>query len=177
VKLRTVVLVTHRWIGLATSLVLSIVGLTGVVFFMPPSALTRASGRVHESLGLGSFGARIVFLATLCGVLLQLGGLYLWWRRKLMTIRLRSGWRRALIDLHHVAGLTGFLIMLTLAATGVVLVLVGPQDHAGLRKVAMDLHTARTYGWPIKVLYAAATSGFLIQGLTGVVMWWRPKTT
>ena len=173
---RQLILVTHRWIGVAVSAFLCVIGLTGAVFFWPETSwVTRASGRLHETLALGPIGGWIVLLATACAVLLQVGGLYLWWQRKALKVRFQSGWRRALFDLHHLVGFTGFILMFILAATGVILFFVSPQDNPWLRKIAMDLHSARSYGWPIKVLYVTATIGFVVQSITGLVMWWRPS--
>jgi uncharacterized iron-regulated membrane protein len=173
---RRLVLVTHRWLGLASSLILSIVGTTGAALTWPGRSLVqRIAGRLHETLALGSVGWWLVVIATIAAVILQLGGLLLWWRRKLIAIRLGSGWKQGLNDLHHAAGILWLPMMLLLALTGVAMAFVTPDQQPELRRVVSALHTARDFPAPIKLLYGVGTTGFLIQGLTGVIMWWKTR--
>jgi uncharacterized iron-regulated membrane protein len=132
------------------------------------------AGRFHETLALGHFGAKVVLVATAAAILLQAGGLYLWWRRKRVSVRLDQGWRPALVDLHHVAGVLALILMLTLSITAVAMPLVTPQEQPALRRLVMALHTAGPFPMPVKLLYMFGTTAFVVQGLTGVVMWWRP---
>lgn len=104
--------------------------------------------------------------------MLQLGGVWLWWKRKSFAVRLSAGWRRAVIDLHHSAGALCLVLMLVLAVTGVGMTLFAPGPE---RRMFVDLHTARQYALPVKVLYALGSLGFLVQGVTGVLMWWGPR--
>jgi uncharacterized iron-regulated membrane protein len=83
-----------------------------------------------------------------------------------------AGWQRMLFDLHHTAGIVGFPLMLLLAVTALVMTFGHGVLDAETRLVNKALHTGREYAWPIKVIYAAGTAGFVVQGLTGVVMWW-----
>src|SRR5436309_9621638 len=107
-NLRSIVLITHRWIGLSSSLVLSIAGVSGAVLLLPGnSPLRRIAGPLHERLWLGEPGWWMVVAGTIAAVFLELGGLYLWWKRRVFTVRFRSGWWRAVFDLHHVVGLLG----------------------------------------------------------------------
>ena len=170
---RRFVLVTHRWIGLSTSIVLAIAGATGAVLAVPgPDLLRRAASRLHETLALGSVGSVIVLTATGAAIVLQLGGVWLWWKRKSLAVRLSAGWRRTVIDLHHSAGALGLVLMLLVAVTGVGMTMFTPGPE---RAMFVDLHTARKYAMPVKVLYALVSLGFLVQGVTGVLMWWRPR--
>ncbi|MEO6222671.1 MAG: PepSY domain-containing protein [Vicinamibacterales bacterium] len=170
---RRLLLVTHRWIGLSTSLVLIIAGGTGAMMvwgFQGP--FRRSVGRVHENLALGRVGIWIVMIATAGAIVLQLGGVILWWRRKTVRVRTTLGWRTAVIDLHHSVGLLGLLLMLTIAATGVGMRIAGPGP---VRRTIVDFHTSRTFPVAVDVLYAMGSLGFLVQGVTGVVMWWKPR--
>ena len=170
---RRFVLLTHRWIGLSTSVVLVIAGATGAVLALPgPDLLRRAASRLHETLALGSIGNLIVLTATGAAVVLQLGGVWLWWKRKSFAVRLSAGWRRMVIDLHHSAGALGLVLMLLVAVTGVGMTMFTPGPE---RAMFVDLHTARKYALPVKVVYALVSLGFLVQGVTGVLMWWRPR--
>jgi uncharacterized iron-regulated membrane protein len=170
---RRFVLLTHRWIGLSTSVVLAIAGATGAVLAVPgPDLLRRVASRLHETLALGSVGNVIVLTATGAAVVLQLGGVWLWWKRKSFAVRFSAGWRRAVTDLHHSAGALGLVLMLLVAVTGVGMTMFTPGPE---RAMFVDLHTARKYALPIKILYALGSLGFLVQGVTGVLMWWRPR--
>jgi len=68
---------------------------------------------------MGHFGWWIVVLVTFAAVFLEMGGLILWWKRKAISVRVRSGWRLALFDLHHTIGILALPMMLLLAVTGV----------------------------------------------------------
>jgi uncharacterized iron-regulated membrane protein len=172
--LRQLVLVTHRWLGLSTGLILAIAGATGTVLVFATGRLRGLTGPVHEALAAGRIGAWVVLAATALAVLLEAGGVYLWWRRKVLTIETRFGWRRMLNDLHHVSGLAGLVLMTVLAVTAVMMRFVTPASNPWLREVIVDLHTTRDYGWALKTLFGAASLGFVVQGVTGVVMWWKP---
>lgn len=178
--LRDVVLVTHRWLGLTSSIILSIVGVTGALIFLPRSCLfRRIAGRLHETLALGAVGRWIVMVATVSAILLQLGGLYLWWKRKSVRVDASLGWRRAAFDLHHAVGFIGFVLMLVLAATGVGRAVFRSMDtgdrYRGVRSAMTRFHTAESFSTPVKVLYALGSAGFMVQGVTGVVIWWKPR--
>jgi uncharacterized iron-regulated membrane protein len=134
-------------------------------------------GPIHESLALGAVGTWIVLAATMAAVLLEAGGLILWWRRKVLTVATRLGWRRVLADLHHVTGLLGLVLMVILAVTAVMMRFVTPESNPWLRTVIVDLHTTRSYGWALKTLFGVASLGFVAQGITGVAMWWKPGRT
>jgi uncharacterized iron-regulated membrane protein len=167
--------VAHRWMGLATCFVLAIVGATGVpLLFDRGTFIEKVAGRLHETLAMGSVGASIVFVATLNAILLQVSGLYLWWRRKAMRVRWRQGWRRAIFDLHHLAGAAGLPFMLMLAVTGAIMAWPGRLLEPELGRMNAAMHTGRTFAWPVQVLYAVFTIGFVVQSVTGFLMWWRP---
>lgn len=172
-SVRHVVLVAHRWLGLSTAVVLSIVAATGAVLVWPtPSPRRRLAGLLHEQLAMGRGGTWIVFGSTVVAVVVLLCGLLLWWKRRVVVVRRGAGWRQALFDLHHSLGVFGFLFMFMLALTGSIM-LAPPQD-GGLLPVMVNLHTARGYPYVIKLLYVLGTTAFVIQAVTGLVMWWKP---
>lgn len=81
---------------------------------------------LHYTLLLGSSGK--IVMAVVGGFLLAslLSGLYLWWPsagkwRSALSIKSRAGKQRLTYDLHKVAGVYGFMVMLVLALTGIAL--------------------------------------------------------
>lgn len=171
---RHAVLVTHRWMGLGSSLILAAVGGTGAMQVYSTGRLRDLTGPLHESLFLGRPGTYVVLAATVAALLLDAGGLVLWWRRKVLTVETRFGWRRTLTDLHHVTGLFALVLMVILAATAVMMRFVTPESDPWLRKIIVDLHTTRDYGWALKALFCLGSLGFVVQGVSGLVMWYRP---
>lgn len=173
---RQVVLVTHRWLGLASSMILTIAGLTGAALIWPgPDALHKIAGRLHQELGLHLFGWWVVVVVTGATVLLQLGGAVLWWRRKALAVRTNLGWWRTLSDLHHPIGAIGLLPMILLAISGVAMAFVTPDRFPEFRRVLFDLHTTRGFSAAVKIVYLVCTTAFAVQSVTGIVMWWKPK--
>lgn len=177
---RQLVLVTHRWLGLANSAVLAIVGGTGVVLvwreqieFM--DTLGRYAGPLHERLAFGKVGYWIVVISTGIAVLLELGGLVLWWKRKTFWIGRGSGLWRTSFDLHHLVGAVLLPLMLVLAVTGFAMPFVVPDEYPELWRLLNRWHKGH-FPVPIKMLYTIATLGFAAQGLTGLVIWWKPTT-
>jgi hypothetical protein len=65
--------------------------------------------------------------------------------------------------------------MMVLAVSGVGMAFVAPKDNPELRRVIFNWHTTRGFPLPVKLLYAVGTLGFLVQGLTGIAMWWKPN--
>lgn len=172
---RTFVLVTHRWLGLASAVFLGVIGVSGAAIVSTTLPGRSVIGPVHESLAMGRPGAWLVLGATCAAVALEVGGIVLWWRRRVLVVRRHLGWRPALIDLHHMAGVLGLVLMLTMAVTGVMMAFVTPDYAPTLRRWIVDLHTARAYPWPVKAIWAVMALGFLVQAVTGVFMWWKPK--
>ena len=175
-RVRHWVLVTHRWIGLVSSPILAIVGATGafLMFDLEGLAIERYASALHQRLAFGRVGHQIVLLATLAGVILELGGLVLWWKRKTLAVTLRSGWWRVCFDLHHLAGVVCLPLMLLGAATGLLMYLYAPPANAELYRTFRQWHVGR-FPLPLQILYFLATLGFVVQGLTGFVVWWKRK--
>jgi hypothetical protein len=67
--------------------------------------------------------------------------------------------------------------MLTIAASALGRVAFRALDKSGdypdLRRTVSRLHTTAGYPAGVRVVYTVGSLGFAIQGLTGVVMWWR----
>jgi uncharacterized iron-regulated membrane protein len=171
-RLRAAVLLTHRWLGLASAIVLSIAGVTGAALVWPEVDRALPGLRpLHQRLGAGAIGRAVVLTATAAAILIEAGGVVLWWRRRTFRVRARRGWHRTIVDLHHSAGAIGLLLMAAIAVTGIGLAL--PVGHAGARIFA--LHTARSFPFAVKVAYTIGALGFVIQSATGVLMWWTPR--
>ena len=177
-NLRQVILTMHRWLGLPSAVVLILAGVTGAMLVWPGS-FGRWPARLHDSLAMGRPGVLIVLAATAAAVTLQISGLYLWWRTRRVRISTRLGWRRFATDLHHSVGALAFVVMLLIAGTAIGRVtgrLLDPaQQHQDLRGKIARLHTTKGFPVAIKLVYAAASIGFAVQGVTGVVMWWRTR--
>jgi uncharacterized iron-regulated membrane protein len=174
VTFRDAIIWLHRWIGLVFCVVLAIVGGTGVVMVWDaePTFVTKVAGRLHDSIALGRMGAWIVIAATMGAAALQISGFYLWWKRKALRVRFAAGWKRTMFDLHHTAGIIAFPLMLLLAVTALVMFFGHDALDPETRRLNNALHTGREFPVPIKLVYVAGTLGFLVQGVTGVVMWW-----
>jgi uncharacterized iron-regulated membrane protein len=179
--LRGVVLWTHRWLGLLSGIVLILAGVTGAVLVLPLSQPTIDwLIEAHMNLLAGTTGQWVVFAATVASVLLQIGGLYLWWPVKSLRVRTNRGWWRASYDFHNLVGVVALLVMLLLAATAVGRVFFRyvpmPLALEMLPRVNSRLHTAGGFPAPIKALYFVASMAFALQAVTGALVWWRPTT-
>ena len=180
VSLRRFVLVTHRWLGIAMAVPLFVVCASGAAIVWPDVfPLRKFLGSVHEDfalrmVGMASVGRWIVVATTVLAVVLVLGGIFLWWKRKSVSVRLDLGFKRTMFDLHNALGVIGFLMMLLLSVTGVGMAFTTPEDGE-LRRVIFDLHTTRGYLIVIKVVYTLASTVFAVQCATGVLSWWKPR--
>jgi uncharacterized iron-regulated membrane protein len=181
---RQFVLLTHRWLGIGSSLVLLLVGVTGGVLIWPESLGTaeKSTERFHTRLSIGEPGEWLVITATAIAAFLVLGGLVLWWKRRLLRVNLRRGAWRFLFDLHHSLGFFAAVVMLLLSLTGLGLVLTEHEDGSPLspgeqrvRDTVTRLHTGREFALPLKLIYLVGSVAFAVQGLSGVVMWWKPQ--
>jgi len=161
--------------------VLAIVGGTGaLILWTLPSWLRRIVGPMHQNLGFVGLGFEpigrwIVITTTAIAAVLALGGLILWWKLKIIRIKTTSGWRRALFDLHHALGFVGFLLMFLLAASGIGFVVTEP-DSSELRRIIVNVHTTRGFPFWLKVIWAIGSAAFVVQVVSGVVMWWKLRT-
>jgi uncharacterized iron-regulated membrane protein len=173
---REFILVTHRWLGLAAGAILAILAATGVVLMWDLEGywFARYVSSMHERLGFGVTGHYIVLLVTLIGVILEFGGVVLWWKRKTLIVSLGKGWWRACFDLHHLAGVVCLPLMLLGAVTALAMFLVPPSVDDELYRTFRRMHVGR-FPTPLRALYLVATLGFVVQGVTGLVVWWKRK--
>ena len=181
---RRFVLVTHRWLGLATGVILAVVGGTGflLAFDWGDLAIGRYASSLHERLAFGFTGHRIVLAVTCVAILLEMGGLVLWWKRKALRVTLSKGWWRACFDLHHLVGIVCLPAMLLGAVTGVAMFVFPPVEtaewyrtqNAEWYRAFRRLHVGR-FWLPLRILYVATTLGFVVQGVTGFLIWWKRK--
>lgn len=170
--MRALIVKAHRWVGLAVSLIFVVAGTTGIVFFTGgPQIVTKITGRLHESLGLGRVGYMLVALAAVAGVLLELSGLYLWLKRRSLAVSFRGGLYRTAFDLHHAVGALGSVLMLISLGSAIAYYFVLPRGPVA--EAVNAFHHGREFALPVKLLYAAASVGFAVQGCTGVMMWAR----
>jgi uncharacterized iron-regulated membrane protein len=177
---RQFLLVTHRWLGLGSSLLLAIAGLTGALLVWPDAIPARSFIEgVHQELGVGKTGWYFVLLATVAGILLQAGGLVLWWKTKRLRIRRGAGVWRLSYDVHGTVGVLAFVVMLALGVSGLGRVAVRQVPDTVLSEhtkgTISQWHATRGFSWPAKVLFAAGSLGFAVQGVTGVIVWWKPR--
>lgn len=171
---------SHRWMGLVSGLLLAIGGLTGAMLLVRwPEPMHEALIEFHIDLFAGRAGAWTMIAASFVGVLLQLGGLYLWWRMKSLALRLDRGWWRASYDLHNVVGVAALLIMGLLAATAVGRMFFRfvpvPLALEMVPRVNSRLHTAGGLPWPVQVIWGLGSLAFVVQAVTGALVWWRPS--
>ena len=174
--LRRFVFVTHKWMGLASSVVLSIAGVTGAMLVWPQVLPTQwAVGAWHENLTLGRPGWFVVLLATAAGVALQASGVVLWWKSRRLRVRTDAGPWRFAFDLHGSTGVVALVVMLIIGATalGRVVTRQVPVPES-VARVVSSLHTTRDFPVVVKAVYAVSSLGFLLQGATGLVIWWKP---
>jgi uncharacterized iron-regulated membrane protein len=178
---RRALLWLHRWIGLALSPVLAVVGVTGALLLLPETskAWETAAG-LHDSLALGRPGWLLVVWCTAAALLLQATGLVLWLRRPQWRVRVRNGWATFLRDLHYSSGAVTLPITLLLVLTGLgrpALREIGlAADDAWILDLVSDLHTGHGLPEPVRWLLGIGSVSFLLQGVSGIVMWWpRPR--
>jgi uncharacterized iron-regulated membrane protein len=172
---RQFLLVTHRWLGLASALFIAIVAVSGALLLIPaPRLVTKIAGRLHTQMGVGPQGAWIVDIATVLAILLQLGGAVLWWKRKTIRVRTRAGLTAFAADLHHTTGALGLPITLFLAATGLWFATVNEAAQPVLSHTIERIHSSR--GWPtlVNALYVVGALCLFVQCAAGVIMWWKP---
>jgi uncharacterized iron-regulated membrane protein len=85
------------------------------------ATLPRRIHALHVSLMSGRAGGKIVGAITAIALFLVLSGVILWWRDKLWRVRWSASWKRVIFDLHHSLGVIAALVMLIIAASGVIM--------------------------------------------------------
>jgi uncharacterized iron-regulated membrane protein len=82
--------------------------------------------QLHVRLLAGNVGRWVVDIATGALLLLVPTGIYLWWKKKRASLNLKASWPQINWDLHNVLGLYGFVVMLLLASTGLLIEFEAP---------------------------------------------------
>lgn len=122
-------------------------------------------------------------------MILAIGGLFLWWPRKIFRVTGGgASWRRVNFDLHNVLGICSSLVLFIVTASGVFInqssTLEGrscrPWTHtaqAGTRYVNLNrsIHTGDLWGTPTRVLWFLAALILVCQTISGFLIWYKPK--
>jgi hypothetical protein len=134
-RFRSFVLITHRWLGLTSSVVVSIVGLTGAILVWPgTSLLKRVAARfTNGSMGkvgwlVARHGHRRVTRVGRPGSLVE---------AKDDRGANPSGWRQGLFDIHHAAGPLACRSCSCRSRSG--MAFVTPTSHPALRRVIFSI--------------------------------------
>jgi uncharacterized iron-regulated membrane protein len=85
--------------------------------------------RLHTGRVAGAAGQAVAGVLTLLTLLSVVGGIYLWWPRKIFTLKRGSNWRRTNFDLHNVLGLFSSLVLLFTLLTGIMITWEGPIER------------------------------------------------
>jgi uncharacterized iron-regulated membrane protein len=186
--MRALLLVIHRWLGIVAAVVLVAVGLTGaiLVYARIPSVTD-----LHTGLGLGAPGLWLVNAATVAAWLLVLGGVVLWWRRKIVAIDVSKGAWRLLFDLHHALGIIGGALMLLIALSGTGLMMteyIGARlglaaddpdyptrAEVVTRRLIHVAHTGGSINGVVKMVWALGSLAVVVQAVSGFWVWWKPR--
>jgi uncharacterized iron-regulated membrane protein len=159
---------------------------------------------LHDNLTRGRFGLRLNGVGAILVVVMGLSGLVLWWPgrrrwRHSITLHRNVNGRRFIRELHSVAGIWLFLLIILWTVTGIYFAFPAPFNALteaftahGLETTAslrvedaiswlVRLHFGRSFGVWIEVAWALL--GLVPCGLliTGLLMWWhrvvRPTLT
>jgi uncharacterized iron-regulated membrane protein len=88
---------------------------------------------LHTQFLSGETGKTIIGTAAFFFLILGITGIVLWWRgrryiKRGLTIKLRSGWKRANYDAHHAIGFFAFLFLCISAFSGIHLIFNAPFE-------------------------------------------------
>jgi len=84
-------------------------------------SLARFLHLLHTRFVAGQTGEYVVGGLTAVTLLMALSGLYLWWPRKVLSLKRSGSWRRTNFDLHHVLGFYSSLVMVVITLSGVII--------------------------------------------------------
>ena len=106
-----------------------------------PETLRGKLFLLHTTLLAGAAGKTVVGVSALIVVLLGVSGILLWWRglrnvKRGLTIKLRSGWRRANFDSHNSLGFVGFFLLSVNVVSGLYLIFNAPFEKTVHRVTA-----------------------------------------
>lgn len=176
---RSLLLQLHRWLGLTSAIVLALAGLSGIPLVVAlEEPWVEPWAEFHETLGAGVVGRWVVFAASAAALGLQASGLLLWWPPQRLRLRTSRGWWRFAYDLHNLSGVVTLPMTVLLAGTAVGRVLFEtlptPEALATVQRIVGRLHSASGFPAAVKALYLVASIAFVVQAVSGVLVWWRP---
>lgn len=87
----------------------------------------------HTTLLAGATGKTVVGTSALIVILLGVSGMILWWRglrnvKRGLTVKLKSGWKRANFDLHNTLGFVAFSLLSVNVVSGLYLIFNAPFE-------------------------------------------------
>ena len=85
------------------------------------TTLSRRLHVFHVELFAGRRGRALVGATSVVALFLALTGIILWWPDKVMRVRTNASWKRINFDLHHLLGISAALILIAIAASGVLI--------------------------------------------------------
>ena len=97
---------------------------------------------LHTKLLTGESGRIAVEIVTALALLLTLSGIYVWWPRKILTVKKRSNWRRWNFDFHSTLGFYTSVFAFVLTATGL-MIAFGKTTEPILKKLDANSAPAR----------------------------------
>jgi uncharacterized iron-regulated membrane protein len=179
-SLRSFLLWSHRWMGLLSAVVLIVAGVTGALLVLPFADATHTRiATLHVELFAGEVGRWTVIVASGLSLLLQAGGLWLWWPPKPLAVRTNRGWWRLSYDLHQVTGVVSLLMMALLAGTAIGRVFFDYVPVPGflslVPRIVGRLHHGDGFPALVLLVYALGSLAFVVQAVTGMLIWWRPS--
>jgi uncharacterized iron-regulated membrane protein len=84
-------------------------------------SLARRLHVLHTTLLANDFGERVVGWLCVALLILALSGVYLWWPRKIVSLRRASSWKRANFDLHNTIGFYSSIVIVVMTLSGVLI--------------------------------------------------------
>jgi uncharacterized iron-regulated membrane protein len=86
-----------------------------------PEILMARIHQFHTNLLVGEYGSRVMGISALVLIALSLSGIVLWWRARIVAIRLRGPAKRLCFDAHSALGLYSLIFWMILGATGAIM--------------------------------------------------------
>ncbi|MDQ6830610.1 MAG: PepSY domain-containing protein [Gemmatimonadota bacterium] len=79
--------------------------------------LARRVHVFHETLMAGETGGALVGIVSVAALFLSLGGIILWWPRRIIRVNGKASWKRIVFDLHHVLGICAAIVLVAITAS------------------------------------------------------------
>lgn len=169
----------HFWSGLVLAPLVVVLALSGTALVFAPEidAATRPRGALpqrslvvpirslHASFHAGPVGVVVVGLLGLALAAEGVTGLWLYRRSRAP--------HRAAQRVHRVVGAVSLAVVAVIGLTGTVLAFaaVGTDPHAsGAYDLVRRLHAGDFWGWPSRIVYAAAGIVLLVLSINGYVL-------